>query len=146
MSGLKVICLALLGLAAACEDQSYRKIGAEISILVKRSQDTLTQPARVRLVGFGRQAIPQIETALHTAPERGRLHLIAALEAIGDGEATPILRHFSVYDSSDEVRDACESVLKGWAAATDPRAAQAKAALTRVAHLRERGEGPTAVP
>ena len=110
--------LWLIGLTAACEDTSYRKIGAEITVLAKRSQDPRVDGARQRLVAFGAAAIPQIETALHTAQERGRLHLVAALQDIGDAEAIPILRHFAVYDSSAEVRASCETILKGWSAAT----------------------------
>ena len=102
-----------------CEDTSYRKIGAEITVLAKRSQDPRVDGARQRLVAFGPTAIPQIETALHTAPERGPPHLVAALQDIGDAEAIPILRHFAVYDGSAEVRAACEAVLKRWSAATD---------------------------
>ena len=89
---------------------------------------------------FGPAAIPQIETAMHTAQERGRLHLVATLQDIGDAEAIPILRHFAVYDSSDQVRAACESVLKGWSAATDARADRARPALARVVELRSKGE------
>lgn len=134
----------VLGLGSgACEDQSYRRIGGEINVLVRRSRDAQAEPARARLVGYGRRAIPQIETALHTAPERGRLHLIAALEAIGDGEAAPILRHCAVYDTSDEVRAACDSTLAGWAAAGGTRGEQARAAIARIGQLRTSGEGPT---
>lgn len=128
---------------AGCEDTGYRKIGAEITVLAKRSQDPRVDGARQRLVAFGRTAIPQIETALHTAPERGRLHLVAALQDIGDPEAIPILRHFAVYDGSEEVRGACEAVLKYWSAATDARAERARPALARVAELRSKGEAPT---
>jgi hypothetical protein len=136
--------LALLSqLSVGCEDTSYRKIGAEINVLAKRSQDPRVDGARQRLVAFGPAAIPQIETAMHTALEPGRLHLVATLQDIGDAEAIPILRHFAVYDSSDEVRAACESVLKGWSAATDIRAERARPALARVGELRSKGEAPT---
>ncbi len=136
------VLLAQLSIAG-CEDTGYRKIGAEITVLAKRSQDPRVDGARQRLVAFGQTAIPQIETALHTAPERGRLHLVAALQDIGDPEAIPILRHFAVYDGSEEVRAACESVLKHWSAATDVRAERARPALARVAELRSKGEAPT---
>ena len=134
-----------IGLTAACEDTSYRKIGSEITVLAKRSQDPRVDGARQRLVAFGAAAIPQIETALHTAQERGRLHLVAAMQDIGDAEAIPILRHLAVYDSSADVRASCASILKGWAAATAtaPRAERARTALARVEDLRRRGEMPT---
>ena len=69
-----------------------------------------------RLAAFKRAAIPQIETSLHTAAPAGRLHLIAAMARIGDGEAVPILRHAALFDVAPEVRSAAEAVLSGWAA------------------------------
>jgi HEAT repeat protein len=135
--------VSLTAAGVACEDTSYRKIGAEITVLAKRSQDPRVDGARQRLVTFGPAAIPQIETALHTAQERGRLQLVAALQDIGDAEAIPILRHLAVYDSSSDVRAACEAVLKGWSAATDARAERARPALARVTELRAGGEAPT---
>jgi hypothetical protein len=135
--------LLVLLAALACEDTGYRRIGAEINVLVKRSEGVAADGARQRLIGLGPRAIPQIETALHTAPLRGRLHLVAALEAIGDSEAVPILRHFAIYDSSDQVRAACEAILNGWAAGADTRSARARVATARVTDLRRKGEGPT---
>ena len=135
--------VALIGLVGACEDTSYKDIGAEITVLARRSQDPRVDGARKRLVAFGPAAIPQIETALHTAQERGRLHLVAALQDIGDPEAIPVLRHLAVYDSSSEVRAAAEAVLKGWSAANDARAERARPALARVEELRAKGEAPT---
>jgi hypothetical protein len=94
--------LLLLG-SASCDDVSHRDIGDEINILVRRD-DQLVPPATERLAGYKRRALPQIETALHTAAPAGRLHLIAALDRIGDEEAAPILRHVAVYDITPEVR------------------------------------------
>jgi hypothetical protein len=124
-----VVCTA--GGLAGCEDRSYREIGAEIRILTKRT-DALVGPARDRLVKFKRRAIPQIETALHTASTSGKLNLIAALDAISDETAIPIFRHFAIHDLEREVRAACESVLKGWAVGDTPRAAPARNALAKV--------------
>jgi hypothetical protein len=133
---------ALLALAA-CEEVSHRDIGDEINILVKRN-DQLVGPATERLARYRRHAIPQIETAMHTSAPIGRLHLIAALEKIGDGEAVPLLRHLAVYDITAEVRDAAERLLSRWAASSDnrPRAARAQAALAEVARKRSAGIGP----
>jgi hypothetical protein len=135
--------LSGLLLGAGCEDQSYRQIGGNVNVLVKRT-DRLVPPARQRLVAFGRRAVPQIETAMHAAPEQGRLNLVAALEAIGDEEAIPILRHFSIYDPKAEVRRACEAVLKGWSVQTSPRAERARRAIEAAAQRRAAGEGPLA--
>lgn len=131
--------------AAACEDLSYKGIGGEIAILTKRN-DPLVPPAIKRLAAFGRKALPQIETALHTAPLEGRLHLISALEKIGDPEAVPILRHHAVFDMKPEARKACEDLLSKWAAAKDARSETSRVALARVAAKRSGGEGPTPLP
>jgi hypothetical protein len=134
-----------MALLVSCEDASYRSIGADIRLL-SRDVSGSEEAAINRLSGFGRGAIPQIEIALHTGPERGRLRLVGALERIGDGEAVPILRHFAVYDASPEVRAACERVLQGWGKAPDARGQQALQALRRVAEKRTGGEGPLAEP
>jgi hypothetical protein len=124
-----------------CEDQSYREIGREVSVLVRRD-DGLVPPAQERLAAFGRRALPQIETAMHTAPLHGRLALIEVLDRISDEEAVPVLRHFAVYDSAPEVRESCEAVLKGWSVRSDVRAEKARVALAAVADRRAHGAGP----
>jgi hypothetical protein len=132
----------LLALAAACEDLSHRDIGDEINILVRRD-DQLVTPATDRLAAYRRRAIPQIETALHTAAPTGRLHLVAALDRIGDEEAIPVLRHVATYDMTPDVRQAAEGVLGRWAdGAPGPRADRARAARAEIARRRAAGEGP----
>lgn len=134
----------LLGtwVSIACEDVSHSDISDEINILVRRD-DALVPPATERLAVYKRKAIPQIETAIHTAAPSGRLHLVAALDRIGDGAAVPILRHVATFDTSIEVRAAAESTLHRWAAAAPPaRASRAAAALAEIARKRAAGEGP----
>ncbi|HEX7500558.1 MAG TPA: HEAT repeat domain-containing protein, partial [Polyangia bacterium] len=109
--------VALLVLPA-CDDRSYRDIGAAIDVLAKKSEE-LPGPAIDRLRKIGRRAVPQIETALHTAAPRGKVNLISALAAIGEPESTAILQHFAVYDKNPEVRAACEEALAQWAAVGD---------------------------
>ena len=128
---MRRLVVALL-LVAACEDNSYRDIGAEIKLLTTRT-DALVPPAIQRLAGYKRRAIPQIEIALHTASAAGKVNLVHALEAVGDREAVAILRHFAVYDPDPEVRAACEEVLGRWGATE---------ALARIKDLRARGEAP----
>jgi hypothetical protein len=134
--GLFALALAVVG---GCDDRSYRTIGANIDVLTKRSVE-LPGPAIERLRKIGRRAIPQIETAMHTAAARGKVNLIAAMAAIGEPESAAILQHFAVYDASPEVRAACEDVLKSWAAGTDPRSQQAKLALARIDEKRRLGQ------
>jgi hypothetical protein len=138
MRALTTVLLGLL-LVTGCEDRSYREIGAQIDVLTKGSGE-LVPVALTRLGRIGRPAIPQIETALHTASARGKLNLVKALAAVGDGEAAPILQHFATFDANAEVRSECEALLTKWAAGNDDRSTRARASLARVADKRARGE------
>lgn len=129
----------ILAVVSGCDDRSYRTIGANIDVLTKRSVE-LPGPAIERLRKIGRPAIPQIETAMHTAAARGKVNLIAAMAAIGEPESTAILQHFAVYDTNPEVRAACEDVLKQWATGSDPRSQPAKLALARIDEKRRLGQ------
>ena len=141
--GVRVVAGVLLALAAAsCEEVNHRDIGDEINILVRRN-DSLVAPATERLARYKRHAIPQIETAMHTAAPVGRLHLIAGLERIGDDEAVPVLRHLAVFDITAEIREAAERLLSRWAASADKKLApRARAALDEIARKRAAGIGP----
>ena len=123
---------------SACDDRSYREIGASINVLAKNSGQ-LPGPAIERLRKVGRRAVPQIETAMHTAAPNGKVNLVSALAAIGEPESTAILQHFAVYDQSPEVRAACEDVLNKWATAGDRKSAPARQAIARVQEKRRLG-------
>jgi hypothetical protein len=133
---LGLLCLATV---AGCDGHSYRTIGANIDVLTKRN-DLLPGPAIERLRRIGRSAVPQIETAMHTASAEGKVNLVAALAAIGEPETTAILQHFAVYDANADVRAACDGVLEKWAAASDRRSQPAKLALARIAEKRRLGQ------
>jgi hypothetical protein len=146
--GLVLMTVAAGTATPGCEEGAHREIQDEINILTRRN-DALVPPATERLAGFGRLAIPQIETALHTAAPTGRLHLIEALERIGDDEAIPILRHFAVYDVRAEVRRACADLLAVWAEgpgggqeAARRRAERARAARIEITRKQAAGEAP----
>jgi hypothetical protein len=137
--GALALAAPLLG---ACDDVSHQDIGDEINTLVRRD-DQLVPPATERLAAYQRRAIPQIETALHTSAPTGRLHLVTALDRIGDDEAVPVLRHVATYDITPEVREAAGDVLARWAAgAGDARARRARVAVDEIARRRAAGEGP----
>jgi hypothetical protein len=135
------LCLSFL---AACEDTSYREIGAQIRVLSERT-DGLVPPALERLARFRRRALPQIEIALHTASATGKRNLIEALGKIADPESAAILRHFAIYDPAPEVRAACDELLDRWTRAGGTLAKAAKAARAKVSARRAAGEGPVVV-
>jgi len=139
----RALVLGTLSWLAGCDDGSHRDIQDEINILTRRN-DALVGPATDRLARYARNAIPQIETALHTAAPTGRLHLIEAFARIGDGEAVPVLRHCAIYDVHDQVRRACEDLLGAWGrdAAQPRRAERARAAQDEIGRKRAAGEGP----
>ena len=134
---------------AACDDVNHRDLQDEINILTRRN-DALVSPATDRLARYGRFAIPQIEVAMHTAAPVGRMHLVDAIDRVGDGEAIPVLRHFAVYDIDTEVREACEAVLRRWAAEPETsatrergrRTLRARAAILEITRKRAVGEAP----
>jgi hypothetical protein len=130
--------IALLALPA-CDDRSYREIGGAIDVLTKKNSD-LPGPAIERLRKIGRRAVPQLETAMHTASARGKVNLVSALAAIGEPESAAILQHFAVYDANPEVRTACEEVLATWAAGSDGRTQPAKQAIARIEEKRTLGQ------
>jgi hypothetical protein len=80
---------------------------------------------------------------MHTAAPFGRMHLITALEKIGEPESAWVLRHVAVYDVTPEIRDAAEALLTRWSTdARKPLADAARTALAEIAHKRSVGEGP----
>jgi len=139
---LTLLAALALSATAACETVSHRDIGDEINILIRRN-DQLVPPATKRLAAFKRAAIPQIETAMHTAAPTGRANLLVALDMIGDEEAVPILRQVAVFDITAEVRDAAEAMLTRWAAGgAGVRAERSRDALAEIARKRAAGHGP----
>jgi hypothetical protein len=139
---VEVLVVAVVLAVAGCEGVSHGDIGDEINILVKRD-DQLVGPATERLAAYRRTAIPQIETAMHTAAPTGRLHLVAALDRIGDEESVPVLRHVAIFDVNADVRDAAEALLRRFASGgPGPRAPRAAAALAEIARKRAAGFGP----
>ncbi len=133
-----VTCASALA-GSGCDDRSYREIGAAINVLTKPSEE-LPGPAIARLRQIGRRAVPQIETAMHTASARGKANLISVLGAIAEPESAAILQHFAVYDANPEIRAACEDVLAQWAASNGRASQPARQALARVQEKRKLGQ------
>lgn len=134
---------ALTVLAGACDETYHREVSDEINILTRR-QDALVPPAIDRLVKIGAKAVPQMETAMHTAALPGRLALLTAFERIGSPASTAVLRHVALYDVKPEVRQRSEEILTAWASSAE-RPALATAAQSALAFVRQRraaGEAP----
>jgi hypothetical protein len=130
-------------LGGACDETYHREVSDEINILTRR-QDALVPPAIDRLVKIGAKAVPQMETAMHTAALPGRLALLTAFERIGAPASAAVLRHVALYDVKPEIRQRSEDILTAWASAADrpTLAAAAQAALAFVRERRAAGEGP----
>ncbi len=139
MRRLIPLCLAIFLALPGCDNRSYREIGAAIDMLTQRDEE-LPGPAIARLRQIGRPAVPQIETAMHTASTRGKVNLIAALAAIGEPESAAILQHFAVYDRNPEVRSACENLLTKWASGGDRKSGAARNAIAWVQRKRKLGQ------
>jgi len=137
-------------LSSGCDETYHRDVSDQINILTRRA-DALVPPALERLVKIGPKAVPQIETAMHTAALPGRLMLLTALERIGSPASTAVLRHIALYDVNPEVRRRSEQILMTWAGASDHSdqsrrsddlGSAATRALELVRRLRAQGEGP----
>jgi hypothetical protein len=129
--------------AAACDDDAaHRAIQTEINVLVRTDDDARLALAQQRLGERGLSALPQVETSLHAAPERGRRRLVETLRMLAHPEVVPILRHLAVYDASEDVRKASVGVLSDWAARSNGPGEPARVALQRVATLRASAKVP----
>jgi hypothetical protein len=122
--------------SSACrhDDDSVR---AEVQRLALAEGDEALRQAE-RIARFGRQALPPVEAALHTAEDAGRKNLVVALRRIGDAEAVPLLLHVAAYDGSESARREAEWTLAEWAKGEGVRADRARAAMRRLDELRER--------
>jgi len=134
---------ALTAVAGGCDETYHREVSDEINILTRR-QDALVPPALDRLVKIGAKAVPQMETAMHTAALPGRLALLTAFERIGSPASAAVLRHVALYDVKPEVRQRSEEILTAWTSRSE-RPALAAAAQSALAFVRQRraaGEEP----
>lgn len=103
-----------LGLAlVACEGDVHKDIHGNIHVVVNRD-DAFVAQASAALAGHGLRALPQIETALHSAKPDGRLRLIEVLARIKHTDTVHLLRHLALFDADARVRALSETTLSAW--------------------------------
>ena len=138
VSAVIALCTAL----AACEGDQHKEIHGHIHVVVNRD-DALVAPAAQALAAYQTRALPQIETALHTARPVGRLRLIEILGQVRHVDTVPLLRHFAVFDPDPRVRGLAETTLSAWRQAPFPALAEgAESAVKWIAGQRAQGLGP----
>ena len=130
-------------LTLGCDGDVHKQIHGHIHVVTKRD-DALVAPAVQALVEQGAQALPQIETALHTARPQGRSRLVEVLGRIRHAETVPLLRHIALYDADARVRELAEGTIVRWAEEADagPRGDAARLALQHLGAARAKGLGP----
>lgn len=134
-----VACGALPG----CEGDVHKDIHGQIYVLVTR-QDTWADKAARALQAQGLRALPQIETALHSARPEGRVRLVEVLAHIEHPDSAQLLRHVTLHDVDPRVRTLGERTLEAFARASNqPQLArEATQALAWVAQERKQGDTP----
>ncbi|MCG5051884.1 MAG: hypothetical protein KA712_02900 [Myxococcales bacterium] len=135
-------CGSLLALPG-CEGDVHKDIHEQIYVLVTR-QDLWADKAARALESHGLRALPQIETALHTARPEGRARLVEVLARIEHPDSAHLLRHVTLHDVDPRVRTLGERTLKAFArAGAHPQLArEASQALAWVVQERELGDTP----
>jgi hypothetical protein len=142
VSSARALPWLIVGLLAlpACTRRELREreIRDEVEIIAAR-EGALAERSMEELRRYGRDAIPQIESALPKASQTGQLNLVMALRRLGDPEAIPLLRHLVLRNETEAVRIEAEVTLRSWAKGADPRAEKARAALRSIEEAQGRG-------
>ncbi|MDX2021885.1 MAG: hypothetical protein SF187_16730 [Deltaproteobacteria bacterium] len=104
---------------AACEGDVHKDIHGNIHVVVNRD-DAFVPPAAAALVNHGLRALPQIETALHSAKPDGRLRLVEVMSRIKHPDTVHLLRHLALFDADARVRALSETTLSAWSQQNAP--------------------------
>ena len=136
-----MMCLALC--LEACDGDIHKDIYGNIHVVVNRN-DAFLAPAAAELERYGLRALPQIETALHSAKPDGRFRLVQVMARIKHTETVPLLRHLGLFDADDRVRKLARDTLVAWGAGTQDEALStaSNTALTWVHDQSAKGQGP----
>ena len=128
--------LVLAGCTGATTDEEIR---GQVTLMLNQ-EGAPAQAAADRLTGFGKRAIPTIESALHTASPAGKKSLVVVLGRIGDEAAVPLLGHLAAWEPLEEVRNLARATLERWAQDKNSRGEKSRAALRSVDETRQREE------
>ena len=128
--------LTVAGCTSATTDEEIR---GQVTLMLNQ-EGAPAQTAADRLTGFGKRAIPTIESALHTASPAGKKSLVVVLGRIGDEAAVPLLGHLAAWEPLEEVRGLARVTLERWAQEKNPRGEKSRAALRAVDETRQREE------
>jgi hypothetical protein len=130
--------LSALFLLGACNDNDpAQELALRRSVQLAASEEgELADKAAATLSARGKDALPEIEMALHTAPPAGRRNLVVALRRTQAAEAVPLLGHLAAFDEDPAVRLEARWTLKLWSAAGGPREKAAREALRKVDEAR----------
>jgi hypothetical protein len=131
-----LVLLALL-VPAACTDQTEDEVRGYATLFLGQ-EGSAARAASDRLVGYGRRALPTIESALHTATPANRRRLVGVMRRIAAPEAVPLVAHLAAYDPAPEVALEAAQTLRAWVTSGPPTLAErARAALRTVEELRK---------
>jgi hypothetical protein len=128
---------------SACEDDIHKDIHGNIHVVVNRD-DAFLAPAVAELERYGLAALPQIETALHSAKPDGRVRLVQVMARISQTETVPLLRHLGLFDADERVRKLAQTTLMQWSTQTQRPSltAASSQALAWLRESRSKGLGP----
>jgi hypothetical protein len=98
----------LFGLAA-CTDSRERPCRIAVKSLAL-APDNKAAGELVKVVSYGRYALPEIEQEYHYASTKGRMRYLDAMQRIKDAEAVRFLRVVVRWDDNDAVRRRAKEV------------------------------------
>ena len=138
-----VVCVAALA-EAGCQGDIHKDIHGNIHVVVNRT-DSFVPKAAHELQRYGLRALPQIETALHSAKPDARLRLVQVLLGIPQADTAALLRHLALFDADERVRDLSEHTIAVWGAKDPalPLTTASRSALAWLRQSRAKGLGPT---
>jgi hypothetical protein len=102
--------IAIIGLGlGACTDSRERPCRIAVKSLAL-APDNKAAGELVKVVAFGRYALPEIEQEYHYASTKGRLRYLDALRRIKDADAVRFLQVVARWDDDDAVRRTAKQV------------------------------------
>jgi hypothetical protein len=126
----------LVAAVSSCDSSAAGlEIGGAVQLLAT-TRGELSEQALRRLSPYGRQALPYLEAALHTASPAGRRNLAIALRRLGLPETASLLGHIAAFDGDLATAKEAWKTLSLWASERSQRAVAAAAAMRKVDEVR----------